>query len=84
MELLTLTTHTSQCPYKGIAQYWSVTCGGRTVNNVVWSYPNPIPENPNIKDLLCFFNERVDLFIDGELQPRPLTPWSENGPEGLR
>ena len=77
MELLTPTTHTSRCPYKGTAQYWSVTLGDRTLDNMVWSYPNPIPENPKIKDLLCFFNERVDLFIDGEIQPRPLTPWSE-------
>jgi len=83
MDLLTPTKHTSRCPFKGIAQYWSVTVGGRTFNNIVWSYPNPIPENPKIRDLLCFFNERVDLFIDGEFQPRPLTPWSEDGPEGL-
>jgi uncharacterized protein (DUF427 family) len=84
MDLLTPTAHTSRCPYKGIARYWSVTVGGRTVDNIVWSYPNPIPENPKIKDLLCFFNERVDLFVDGELQPQPLTPWSKGQPESLR
>ncbi|MGI8855371.1 MAG: DUF427 domain-containing protein [Thermomicrobiales bacterium] len=81
-DLLTPTTHTSRCPYKGIAQYWSVTLGGRTLDNIVWSYPEPIPENPKIKDLLCFFNERVDLCIDGEVQQRPLTPWSTDAPEG--
>jgi hypothetical protein len=45
---------------------------------VVWSYPDPIPENPKVRDLLCFFNERVDLVVDGNLLERPLTPWSEN------
>lgn len=74
MDLLTPTTHTSRCPYKGIAQYWSVTLGDPTVENIVWSYPDPIPENPKIKDLLCFFNEGVDLSVDGKFEPRPLTP----------
>ncbi len=83
MDLLTPTTHTSRCPYKGVAQYWSVTLGGRTLDNIVWSYPDPIPENQKIKDLLCFFNERVDLSVDGELEPRPLTPWSKGGAESL-
>lgn len=78
MELLTPTAHRTQCPYKGVAQYWSVTVGAQTYENLVWSYPDPIPENPKIKDLLCFFSERVDLFVDGELQPRPLTPWSRD------
>ena len=76
MDLLARTTHTSRCPYKGIADYWSVMVGDQVVENIVWSYTKPIPENPKIKDLFCFFNERVDLYVDGELQPRPLTPWS--------
>ena len=43
--------------------------------NLVWAYPDPIPETPKIKNLLCFFNEKVDIFVDG-LQERPLSPWS--------
>ncbi len=77
MDVLEPTSLTTRCPYKGQAAYWSVTLGDQIVKNVVWSYPNPIPENPHIKNLLCFFNERVDLYVDGELQPRPHTPWSE-------
>ena len=65
------------CPYKGTARYWSVRVGGRDHQDLAWSYPEPIPENPRIKDLVCFFNEKVDLILDGELQPRPVTPWSE-------
>ena len=65
------------CPYKGRARYWSVRAGGTLVPDLVWSYPDPIPENPKIKDLLCFFNERVDLVIDGTPLERPLTSWSQ-------
>jgi uncharacterized protein (DUF427 family) len=77
MDLLQPTSLTTRCPYKGVASYWSATIGDRVWKNLVWSYPDPIPENPKIKELLCFFNERVDLYVDGELQDRPRTPWSE-------
>lgn len=50
--------------------------GNRVVKDVVWSYPNPIPECPKIKGLLCFFNERVDIYVDDELQMRPHSPWA--------
>ena len=76
MDLLQPSDAVSQCPYKGTARYWSVRAGGDLHGDVVWSYPDPIPENPRIAGLLCFFNERVDLTIDGELQSRPHTPWS--------
>jgi uncharacterized protein (DUF427 family) len=68
---------TSTCPYKGTARYWSVRAGGQEHRDLAWSYPDPIPENPRIKDLVCFFNEKVDLTVDGERQPRPVTPWSD-------
>ena len=38
--------------------------------------PEPIPDAPKIKGLLCFFNEKVDLEVDGEAQERPKTQWS--------
>jgi uncharacterized protein (DUF427 family) len=76
-EYLEPTSHTTRCPYKGVATYWSVRIGEHLAKDVVWSYASPIPECPKITGLLCFFNERVDLYVDGELQPRPQTPWSE-------
>lgn len=76
MDLLEPSTATTQCPYKGTAEYWTFKVGDQVMRNVVWSYPDPIPECPRIKGMLCFFNERVDLYVDGELQERPLTPWS--------
>lgn len=76
MDFLVATKTHSRCPYKGIADYWSIKIGDVLYKDLVWSYPDPIPENPKIKDLLCFFNEKVDIYLDGELQPRPITPWS--------
>ena len=76
MDLLEPSGLTTRCPYKGLATYWSVRVGEATERNVVWSYAEPIPECPKINGLLCFFNERVDLTVDGVLQPRPQTPWS--------
>ena len=38
--------------------------------------PAPIPEIPKIEQLLCFFNEKVDIVVDGVAQPRPQSPWS--------
>ena len=66
----------TRCPYKGTARYWSVRAGGQLHRDLAWSYPDPIPENPRIAGLISFFNERVDLTVDGELQGRPHTPWS--------
>ena len=66
----------TMCPYKGRARYWSVQVGDRLVEDVVWSYPTPVPENPRIAGLLCFMNEKVDLVVDGERLARPITPWS--------
>lgn len=66
----------TRCPYKGTARFWSVADGGKNGRNVAWSYPEPIPENPRIKDLVAFYNERVDITVDGEQIERPVTPWS--------
>jgi len=75
-ELLNPTETHTQCPYKGEASYWAATVNGREFKDIVWSYPDPIPEIPKIKGLLCFFNEKVDIFVDGEREERPQTVWS--------
>ena len=75
-ELLEPTDTTTQCPYKGRAVYWSVRGGGQLHKDLAWSYPFPIPECPKIEKLVAFYNERVDIYVDGELQPRPRTQWS--------
>jgi uncharacterized protein (DUF427 family) len=75
-EALLTSEKTTQCPYKGVASYRSVEAGGNRVENLIWYYPDPIPEAAKIKGLLAFFNEHVDLEVDGEIQERPKTQWS--------
>ena len=71
LDLLEPSGRRTQCPYKGVASYHSVRVGGALAEDVVWHYPFPIPECPKIEGLLAFYNERVDLYVDGELQERP-------------
>ncbi|MFN2607343.1 MAG: DUF427 domain-containing protein [Acidimicrobiales bacterium] len=75
-DLLVPSATASRCPYKGTARYWSVRAGGAEHPDVAWSYPDPIPECPRIAGLVAFFNEKVDLEVDGVVQDRPRTPWS--------
>ena len=55
---------------------------GRWINghgvhpDLVWIYRTPLPESQKVAGLACFYNEKVDLYIDGELQDRPRTPFS--------
>ena len=76
LELLEKSDATTQCPYKGRAVYWSVRAGGTVHKDLVWSYQFPIPECPKIAQLMAFYNEKLDIYVDGELQARPKTNWS--------
>jgi uncharacterized protein (DUF427 family) len=81
MDLLKPSDRISQCPYKGTATYWSVDTGApghdaRKHADVVWMYRTPLPESQKIAGLACFYNERVDIYLDGEKQPRPKSPFS--------
>ena len=76
LDLLEPTDTVTACPYKGQARYWAVRAGGDVRPDLVWAYPAPIPECPKIENLLSFYNEKVDIYVDGELQERPKTPWS--------
>ncbi|HEY7068433.1 MAG TPA: DUF427 domain-containing protein [Chloroflexota bacterium] len=76
MDLLTRTDKHTRCPYKGEASYWTAKAGDVELPDIVWSYEDPIAECPRIKDYLCFFNEKVDVYVDGEQQERPITQWS--------
>jgi uncharacterized protein (DUF427 family) len=59
------------CAYKGQASYWALD--GR---DVAWYYPAPLREAAEITDRVAFFNERVDITVDGQPLERPVTPWS--------
>jgi uncharacterized protein (DUF427 family) len=72
MDLLTPTDAVSHCPYKGQAEYWSVA--GRA--DLAWSYPTPLPESERVAGLVAFYNEKLDIYVDGVLQERPQTKFS--------
>jgi len=76
MDLLQRSETTSVCAYKGLASYWSATIDDRVVPDMAWSYPQPHNYATAVKDMLTFFNERVDISIDGERLERPRSPWS--------
>ena len=43
---------------------------------LAWHYENPLEGMERIRNRICFFNERIDLLVDGELQEQPRTRWS--------
>lgn len=60
MALLEPTEHTTHCPYKGDASYFTLEAGGRTAENAAWSYEAPYPAVGEIRDHLAFYPRRVD------------------------
>jgi uncharacterized protein (DUF427 family) len=66
MELLAVTEHATNCPFKGDASYWTLEHEHGRRENIVWSYETPLDSLPEIAGLLCFYNERVDLVVSGE------------------
>ena len=68
---LTASETVTRCPYKGVARYWSHPA----VPDVAWSYAEPLAEIPRIRGLLSFYNERVDIVLDGAPVDRPHTPF---------
>ncbi|KAK2674591.1 Superfamily of unknown function DUF427 [Fusarium oxysporum f. sp. vasinfectum] len=65
-----------QCPYKGEAEYYNIVIDGKTFENLVWYYNHPTLESAAIARLVCFYNEKVDIILDGELQERPRTKFA--------
>ena len=68
------------CAYKGFASYKSLRMGDTLEEDLVWFYSEPTREAAPIAGLLAFFNERVDIEVDGEAQERPVTRWSPRRP----
>ncbi|MBB4684208.1 DUF427 domain-containing protein [Amycolatopsis jiangsuensis] len=68
------TAAVTACPYKGrTSAYWSVRAGGTLHEDLAWSYDHPVPAVAAITGLVAFYNEMVDIEIDGEPLPRPHT-----------
>jgi uncharacterized protein (DUF427 family) len=50
--------------------------GGDKGVDIAWSYEQPPLELAQIAGMVCFYQERVDVVLDGKAQIRPVTPWS--------
>jgi len=76
MDLLTPSDLNTDCPYKGTASYYTVDTGTAVHENIVWWYPSPVAESAGIAGFVCFYNEKVDISVDSELEGRPKTVFS--------
>ena len=73
---LTPTDTATHCPYKGTARYWSITVDGTVHDDLVWGYDAPLKESTDIAGFVAFYNEKLDIYVDGELEPKPKTKFS--------
>lgn len=76
LDLLLPSQTETACPYKGEASYSSAKVNGTVHEDLVWFYRAPLQESVAIAGMLCFFDERVDLTVDGVRQRRPVTKFS--------
>ncbi len=76
LDLLKPTDTVTHCPYKGAARYWTVEANGEKFEDHVWGYDSPLPESSRIAGLVSFYNEKVGIYLDGELQPKTKTKFS--------
>jgi len=60
MAALVRSEHTTYCPYKGDASYYSIPAGGDRSLNAVWTYETPFEAMAQIKDYVAFYADRVD------------------------
>jgi len=60
MAAFTRTQHTTFCPYKGEAAYFSIPTGGDRSENAVWTYESPFEAMAQIKEYVAFYPDRVD------------------------
>ena len=61
MSYLRRTDHSTHCPFKGHASYFSVRVGNQTADNAVWTYETPIDSVARIKDCLSFYVEKLEV-----------------------
>ena len=66
----------TSCAYKGAATHYDVTAGDTTLPDTAWSYDEPLDDAEPVQGLVCFYQERLDLFLEGEKVERVRTPWS--------
>ncbi|WP_433305211.1 DUF427 domain-containing protein [Actinoplanes sp. CA-030573] len=77
LDLLVATDLRTGCPYKGTAEYWSLRGDGPAPPDIAWSYADPIPAVGLIAGQIAFYNEVVDITLDGQRLERPETPFTK-------
>ncbi len=65
MALFDKTDHSTHCPYKGDASYYSIANRSRTYDNAAWYYADPIEDVARIKDYIAFYSH--DAVTDEQL-----------------
>lgn len=76
MDLMTPTDHTTHCPHKGDASYWTLAVPGHKAENAVWGYRDPAPHMAGIKGHVAFYWDRMDRWLeeDEEVFVHPRDP----------
>jgi uncharacterized protein (DUF427 family) len=69
-EYLTKSDTETYCPYKGKANYYNVNVNGKEYKDLVWYYVYPTAESAPVAGHLCFYNEKVDIWVDGVQEER--------------
>ncbi|HLZ78143.1 MAG TPA: DUF427 domain-containing protein [Sphingomonas sp.] len=65
LALLERTEHSTYCPYKGDAAYYSIVTGdGAPSVNAIWTYEAPHSAVAEIRDHLAFYADRVDSIVE--------------------
>jgi uncharacterized protein (DUF427 family) len=78
MDLLEGSPTVTHCPYKGRAETWSIRVGEALHEDLAWSYPTPLPESQKVAGLIAFYDEKLDIEVDGVLQKRPRTKFGHS------
>ncbi|GAA2132890.1 DUF427 domain-containing protein [Kitasatospora kazusensis] len=71
LDLLEPSPLVTHCPYKGRAEHVSARVGGQAYPEIAWSYRTPLPESQKIAGLVAFYDDKVDVYVDGVRQERP-------------
>jgi uncharacterized protein (DUF427 family) len=67
----------TECPYKGTTSaYWSVRIGETVYPDLAWCYDFPTTALLPIAGLIAFYNEKVDIVLNGQPLTRPITHFS--------
>jgi acyl-CoA thioesterase II len=75
LDLFEPTDHHTVCPFKGQADYWTLTASEPPLENVLWTYRQPFQQVAGIQGYVCFYHEKVRV----ELVER----WPDSDPRAV-